>query len=414
MATGEEAQGKAPLLEPSQGAGTSSSLQTLGNIVVSIVGTGILGLPFAFKVAGWLPGSLGVAIVGLSMHYTMNLLVRCRSRLEADGSMDVLTFGDLAEKALGMPGRYLTETLVLISQSGGSVAYLIFIGQNLSSLFKFYSLDFSLFIFLLVPIEIALSWIRSLSSLAPFSAFADLCNVLAMAIVVREDLQLFSGFSNAKAITTLKALPFTGGVAVFCFEGFSMTLALEASMVQRENFYRILSLAFSGITLVYIIFGFFGYLAYGDQTRDIITLNLTNSWSAMAVKIGLCVGLTFTFPIMMHPIHEILEKKMREVGWVKKVCNDVDRGERIGVYMLRSVMVLVLAIIASFVPGFGAFISLVGSTVCALLSYVLPSLFHMRLLGSDLSLRRKVLDGFILVLGLVFAGYGTLSALSTS
>lgn len=66
-----------PLLESSSAsaAGSASSIQTLGNIVVSIVGTGVLGLPFAFKVAGWLAGAVGVIVAGVSTYYCMLILV---------------------------------------------------------------------------------------------------------------------------------------------------------------------------------------------------------------------------------------------------------------------------------------------------------------------------------------------------
>jgi len=63
-----------PLLEPVSSK-RASKLQTLGNIIVTVVGTGVLGLPFAFRIAGWVAGSLGVAVVGLSTYYCMLLLV---------------------------------------------------------------------------------------------------------------------------------------------------------------------------------------------------------------------------------------------------------------------------------------------------------------------------------------------------
>ncbi|KAF4402404.1 hypothetical protein G4B88_012189 [Cannabis sativa] len=53
----------------------ASTVQTLANIVVSIVGTGVLGLPFAFRIAGWLAGSIGVMVAGLASYYCMLLLV---------------------------------------------------------------------------------------------------------------------------------------------------------------------------------------------------------------------------------------------------------------------------------------------------------------------------------------------------
>lgn len=71
------AEAKAPLLDGRRGA---TPAQTLGNIVVSIVGTGVLGLPYAFRTAGWLAGALGVAAAGAATFYCMLLLVSCASQ----------------------------------------------------------------------------------------------------------------------------------------------------------------------------------------------------------------------------------------------------------------------------------------------------------------------------------------------
>ncbi|XP_042493581.1 amino acid transporter ANT1-like [Macadamia integrifolia] len=408
--------GEVPLLGNSA-AGTSSWAQTFGNIIVAIIGTGALGLPYAFKVAGCLAGALGVTIAGISTYYCMLLVVHCRSRLASTSSSsgdecdEIQTYGYLGYKAFGRSGRYFTESLIVVSQFGGAVAYLVFIGQNLSSIFRTHNLSFSSIIFLLVPIEITLSWIRSLSALAPFSIFADICNILAMAVVMKQDLQLFDGFSERKMITSFAAFPFAGGVAVFCFEGVGMTLALERSMRERKRFPWVLGMAFLGITLVYVLFGLFGYLAYGDQTRDIITLNLPNDWSAAAVKVGLCLGLTFTFPIMLHPINEIIEEKLKQSEWFQKLCHyNSGRGgatEMYLVYISRALVVLVAVMLASKVPSFGVFVSLVGSTLCALLSFFLPALFHLIFFGDSLRLWQRGLDYCILACGLAFAAYGT-------
>lgn len=59
------------------GGGGATSAQTLGNVVVSIVGTGVLGLPYAFRTAGWVAGSVGVAAAGSATLYCMLLLVSC-------------------------------------------------------------------------------------------------------------------------------------------------------------------------------------------------------------------------------------------------------------------------------------------------------------------------------------------------
>lgn len=184
----------------------------------------------------------------------------------------------------------MTELLILVALCGGSVAYLVFIGQNLNSVFQGHGLTFTSYIFMLVPVEIGLSWIGSLSALAPFSIFADVCNVLAMGIVVKEDIEqaLGSGFSFKERTTitsNIGGLPFAAGMAVFCFEGIGMTLALENSMQDRAKFPRLLAQTFGGITVVYILFGFCGYMAFGEETRDIVTLNLPRTWSSLAVQV---------------------------------------------------------------------------------------------------------------------------------
>ncbi|KAL5545636.1 hypothetical protein UlMin_005323 [Ulmus minor] len=412
-----------PLLEPERTSGTASTVQTIANILVSIVGTGVLGLPFAFRIAGWLAGSLGVVIAGISTYYCMLLLVKCRDKFasEEGDSTDRKTYGDLGYECFGTTGRFITESLIFMAQCGGSVAYLIFIGQNLSSVFKAYNFSFASFILLLVPIEIGLSWIGSLSALSPFSIFADICNVLAMGIVVMEDIQQalvgkFS-FKDRTAITSnIGGLPFAGGMAVFCFEGFGMTLALESSMRDKTTFPRLLAQVFTGITLVYVLFGFFGYMAYGDQTKDIVTLNLPQNWWAITVQIGMCLGLVFTFPIMVHPMNEIIEGTLMKNNWFKIDNNNgysysTTRLGKLGIYLSRAILVLGMAVLASCLPGFGQFASLVGSTVCALISFVLPAIFHLKICGSSLNLWEKALDYFIFSFGVVFAIYGTYNAI---
>lgn len=400
--------------------GTATTIQTLGNIVVSIVGTGVLGLPFAFRIAGWIAGTLGVVIAGVATFYCMLLLVQCKEKIESEEEcQETKTYGDLGYKCLGLTGRYLTEALIFLSQCGGAVAYLVFIGQNLSSIYAGHGLSFVTYILLLVPIQIALSWINTLSSLAPFSIFADVCNMLAMCFVLKEDIeQALRGefsFSDRKAFTSsIGGLPFAGGMAVFCFEGFGMTLALENSMREKGSFPKLLAKVFTGITLVYVLFGFSGYMAYGDQTKDIITLNLPKNWSAIAVQVGLCLGLIFTFPIMVHPIHEIVEGKLKNSMWFQKLhynedCHDnmMTKFGKFGIIFSRAIIVMMLACLASFVPGFGMFASFVGSTVCALISFVLPASFHLKLMGQSLNIWQRVLDVFIFSSGLLFVAYGT-------
>ncbi|CAL4936710.1 unnamed protein product [Urochloa decumbens] len=409
----------APLLEGRRSGATPA--QTIGNIVVSIVGTGVLGLPYAFRRAGWLAGALAVAGAGAATFYCMLLLLECRDKLREQEEAEVEeqhghqsrccnhTYGDLGEKCFGRAGRYFTEATIILSQTGGTVAYLVFIGQNVSSVFTDAGLSPSTVVLaLLVPIQAALSFIHSLSSLAHFSILADACTVLAVATVVKQDAELLAtrGAAGRAAVAAdPRGVAFAAGFAVFCFEGFCMTLALEASMSDRTRFRAVLSHAIAGVTAVYACFGAAGYLAYGDATMDIVTLNLPNTWSTAAVKVAMCVALALTFPVMMHPIHEIVEARL--LAWLRKQHAAGGVVERAALQASRVAVVAALCAVACFVPAFGAFASFVGSTVCALLSFVLPALFHLRVVGAaGASAARRGVDWGILGFGLAFAAHG--------
>ncbi|KAJ1254579.1 hypothetical protein BS78_K027900 [Paspalum vaginatum] len=262
---------------------------------------------------------------------------------------------------------------------------------------------------LLLPLQAALSLVRSLRSLAAFSILADACTVLAVATVVKQDLQLLAArgeppFAGRTAVAGPWGVAFAAGFAVFCFEGFCMTLALEASMADRRRFRPALLQAIAGVTAVYVCFGACGYLAYGDATTDIITLNLPRGWPTAAVKVALCVALALTFPVMMHPIHEIVEARVLPPGgWLRR------RGaaaERAALHASRVAVLATLSAVACFVPAFGSFASFVGSTVCALLSFVLPALFHLRVAGAGAGAGQRALDWAILLFGLAFAAHG--------
>lgn len=52
---------------------------------------------------------------------------------------------------------------------------------------------------------------------------------------------------------------------------------------------------------------------------------------------------------------------------------------------VRISLVLLIALVAAGVPGFGLFIALIGSLACASLSFIVPALCHLILFQSDLN-----------------------------
>ena len=96
-----------------------------------------------------------------------------------------------------------------------------------------------------------------------------------------------------------------------------MILSLEQSVPehQKSHFRRLFIITLTMVTLLYIAFGVSGYLSYGPNTRDIITLNLPHNPKGMdfaaLVKYCLCFSLIFTYPVMMFPVTTILHQRLK-------------------------------------------------------------------------------------------------------
>ncbi|KAK3023423.1 hypothetical protein RJ639_042811 [Escallonia herrerae] len=378
----------------------STQLKTFANVFIAIVGAGVLGLPYAFRRTGWLAGLLTLFSVAALTYHCMMLLIHTRRRLHPLHPK-LSSFGDLGAAVCGPLGRFSVDAMIVLSQAGFCVSYLIFVATTLSYVFPSPKiLGFSpksLYIWSCFPLQLGLNSIPTLTHLAPLSIFADVVDIGAMGVVMVEDvviflqqrpvLQAFGGFS----------VFFYGiGVAVYAFEGIGMVLPLESEMKDRNKFGKILGLSMAFISLMFGGFGALGYFAFGEETKDIITTNLGQGLLSKFVQLGLSVNLFFTFPLMMNPVYEVVERRF----WGGRYC-----------LWLRWVVVLVVSLVALLVPNFADFLSLVGSSVCVVLGFVLPALFHLLVHKEEMGWGWLALDGAVIVLGVVLAVFGTCSSL---
>ncbi|XP_027360854.1 amino acid transporter AVT3A [Abrus precatorius] len=386
----------------------SSKPKTFANIFIAIVGAGVLGLPYSFKRTGWAMGLLMLFAVAYLTYHCMMLLVHTRRKLESIlGFSKIGSFGDLGFTVCGPLGRFSVDAMIVLSQSGFCVSYLIFISTTLAFLTSNAAGETApvvlglspkvLFLWGCFPFQLGLNSIRTLTNLAPLSIFADVVDLAAKTAVMVDDVFVF--LRNRPALETFRGFSvfFYGiGVAVYAFEGIGMVLPLESEAKDKEKFGKVLGFGMGFISVLFGLFGCLGYFAFGEETKDIITTNLGFGLISGLVQIGLCINLFFTFPLMMNPVYEVVERRFS--------------GSRYSLWM-RWLMVLVISLVALLVPNFADFLSLVGSSVCVVLSFVLPAMFHCLVFKEELGWRGVVLDGAIVVFGIVIAVAGTYTSI---
>ncbi|XP_034678714.1 amino acid transporter AVT3B-like [Vitis riparia] len=383
----------------------SSQPKTFANVFIAVVGAGVLGLPYCFKRTGWVVSLLMLFSVAALTHHCMMLLVRTRRRLESVmGFTNIASFGDLGFIVCGSVGRFAVDLMLVLSQAGFCVGYLIFIANTLANLFNSPTptnlhprilglIPKTVYIWGCFPFQLGLNSISTLTHMAPLSIFADIVDVGAMGVVMIEDVFIF--FKNRPSVEAVGSLSmfFYGlGVAVYAFEGVGMVLPIESETQEREKFGKVLALAMASISLMYGGFGALGYFAFGEDTKDIITANLGTGLVSFLVQLGLCVNLFFTFPLMMNPVYEVVERRL----YNGRYC-----------LWLRWLLVLTVILVALLVPNFTDFLSLVGSSVCCGLGFVLPALFHLMVFKEEMGWGGVSLDVGIVVVGVVLGVSGT-------
>lgn len=276
-----------------QKASVASTYITLSK---SFIGLGILALPKAFSEAGYIGGTIGLSIIAWISYHCMIQLIECKriveeTRVNEEKTVDA-SFSALGYYAMGNRGMQVVNICLVISQTGFSTAYLIFIGENIEK-----SLQFPKYatIMICACALLPLVWMKSLKRLALASLVADIAIMVGIvAVFVFDLMELANRKGHAPHSLELSTFPIFFGLAVYTFEGIGLVIPIQSAMQQPEKFPEILRNTMACLTVLFVAIGSISYVAYGELTQDVITLNLPPGTIVTLVLLFYCVGLYFT------------------------------------------------------------------------------------------------------------------------
>ena len=249
-----------------------------------------------------------------------------------------LSYPELAYRAWGIKGQRLVQIGISLMQSGVCLTYLIFVPQNLRTsalLLTGVDISTSLWLILMVVVQIPLSWIRDIRRLTVTNLLANLLILFGLisclGLAIR---QMGEGESNEeedeeetfleKALNRAESLPAFNpdgwflflGTSVLLFEG-SITLLvplIEAvhTPEDKKKFPKMYRKVILGIVSFYAFFGIVCWMAIGDSVRTVMTTSLPPGTLATMIQLAYSLAVVFTFPLQNFPSLEI-------------VCNSVEK-----------------------------------------------------------------------------------------
>eukprot|EP00697_Spironema_sp_BW2_P006048 gnl/Spiro4/18420_TR9861_c0_g1_i1.p1 gnl/Spiro4/18420_TR9861_c0_g1~~gnl/Spiro4/18420_TR9861_c0_g1_i1.p1 ORF type:complete len:443 (-),score=70.60 gnl/Spiro4/18420_TR9861_c0_g1_i1:52-1380(-) len=382
----------------------ASTPRTLMNVLKAFVGTGVLALPFAFKMAGLAFGLCGLLVFILLTLYTITETIAVRHDI-ADRHLDLhaadVTFGMMGEYTYGPWMKTLITTLVLCCQMGFTMGCMALCSTTFENLT---GADFGVCLMTVVCVSVPLCCVRTQKYLFWESVTGNALLALAYAailVVVSVLLAALVDHDGAESVTgrvvllNWRGVPLYLGIAAYAVEGIICCVNTHAGMRHPERFGFVMNLSLLIIFVLYSLVGTLGYLCFGEDTRSMLLLNLDSN-CVVCETVQWLVGFAalITIPVQFNPVSTLADVEFA-----------LDSDPRVWSYWTRLVLFRVAALaflgfIILWIPGFDLLLSLVGGSFNTVVGYVIPPLLYLRQFGKRLSFFSRAFNVCVFIFGM--------------
>ncbi len=331
-------------------------------------------------------------------------------------SVTLPTFTEVGKAAYGYWGGLAVDISILITQVGACLAYIVFMSQNLHDVM---GLPAPVWVgILFVPLAL-LSTIRRMDHLAPTSAMGNVVYVFTIIVI------MVQGYRTSCCVkkddihwANFTAMPLIFGTSSFALEGIALVLPVKNRMRTPSDFPHLMVVSMGIVTSLYLFFSIFGYLFFGENVGSPIIVSLPDDALTATVKISLSVAIFFTFVLQTFPAStffdevidgrlgvnmaelkaaKLQERSIAAANGDRSVLNasgeieksDLDdpevliphiAGRRFALQNLaRFLFVAFVCVVGIIFPDFKLIVSLFGSLSNAMLAYVFPAMFWLRI-----------------------------------
>lgn len=211
----------------------SGDIGTFLNMIKANIGSGILGMPYAFLHGGVILGGITVFVLMCIAVYCVHSLVLSKEYIKSKTGRSIRSYAEVAKFAYKKPGQWVVEATLLFCQFGFCISYLIFMGENLHHLFPFMQNWFWILVTMVAVVPFCL--IRNPKYLAPTALTAVAVLVASASIILYFDyLSLNADVVKSVRLFNIMQYPVFIGISIFSFEGIGMALPIHENMKVRD------------------------------------------------------------------------------------------------------------------------------------------------------------------------------------
>lgn len=376
-----------------------------------VAGAGTLGLPYGIKEGGWVSISFFILTTFVSI-YTSKLLIECLYYKQGER---LSQFADIGEASFGKSGRYFANFFSASVSLSSPCIYILLTGNNVFAVLK-QTLNRDILteqywiaiagVVVLVPFALAKT-LKEVALLGVFGAFTTLFVVLTVAIKGGID---FPG--DPSTYVPIKVVNWDGlsnsfAIIAFAYGGSVVYPHVESTMKNPKAWNKVVVFAVMTVSAMYLLIAITGAFYYGENVKNIILNSIPASAASITVYILITLHVVVAAPIFLCSFALEQEK-------VLKIDTKHMSASREFIFrvLFRTFLVVVLTLIAMFVPYFDVLTGVAGAVANCMTVLLIPVVCHYKLYGwrhrSFLEHVLAVVIIFMSIFGLVMGTYSSI------
>ena len=376
----------------------------------TILGAGMLGLPFAFASCGFALGPLMLLLFATCSMSALILLSRCADKVGREQFPIFYDVASLAGKKLGFTNvGTVIDCFVAIKCLGVATSYLIVVGDSIPKALESFGvvgmlLNRTVWSLWALCIGGSLACMKDISSLKPFSLIALSCVLCIVFLITLFAFKVFDPCADhslpedgpcrgkielvTQPITILRALPlfvfsYTCHQNIFEIGNDLHRAASDGKFVpdpKGKNPEKIIRIVLQAVGLafcVYMVLGSAGYYTFGNLVTKNVLVSYPESYVVAVARIAISLVVTACYPLQAHPARKCLTTIVGVARGAKGTQLEdlknpnTPEGEKL-MRLITSFVILFTGCVAIAVHDLGLVLSVVGATGSTMISYIVP------------------------------------------
>ncbi|XP_048200235.1 putative sodium-coupled neutral amino acid transporter 11 [Perognathus longimembris pacificus] len=389
--------------------GKSCQSAAVFNVVNSIIGSGIIGLPYSMKEAGFPLGILLLFWVSYITDFSLVLLIKGGALSGTD------TYQSLVNKTFGFPGYLLLSVLQFLYPFIAMISYNIIAGDTWSKVFQripgvdpenlFIGRHF-IIVLSTITFTLPLSLYRDIAKLGKISFISTVLSTLILGIVMTRVISLGPHipktedawvFAKPNAIQAVGVMTF----AFICHHNcFLVYGSLEEPTVAKWSHITHTSIFIS--VFISIIFATCGYLTFTGFTQGDLFENYCRTDDLVTFG-RFCYGVTviLTYPLECFVTREVLATVFFG-GTLSSVCHII----------ITVAIITVTTLVSLLIDCLGIVLELNGVLCAAPLIFIIPSACYLKLSEEPRTHSDKIMSCVMLPVGALVMVFGFIMAIT--